>query len=91
VTAGERGGGDQQVVGAERPPVPLQPGSQFGIDAIGRLSEEQHIEPRQDLVDTPAESHRTALGGAKAQFGGGNNAGQNISLAALAEARATAP
>jgi len=51
-----------------------------------RSSEGQHIEPRQDLVDTPGEPHRTTLGGAKAQFGGDNNAGQNISLAALADA-----
>src|SRR5262249_10203631 len=61
-------------------------GSQFGINAIGRLIERQHIEPRQNLVDTPGEPHRTTLGGAKAQFGGDDNAGQNISLAALAGA-----
>ena len=81
VAAGERGGGDQQVVGAERLPLPC---SQFGIDAIGRLIERQYGEPRQDFVDTPSEPRHTPLGGAKAQFRGDDNAGQDIGFAALA-------
>jgi len=86
MTAGERLGRDQEIVAVERQTLTLQPGAQFAIDSVDGFGQRQYIEPRERLVDPPGEPYRTTLGSAKAQFGGDDDAGQNIGFAALADA-----